>query len=68
VGTGLAFVIMGTLVGRVGSTRASFITYLIPVIALGLGVAVRGDVVTVVSIIGVALVIAGALLASRSEM
>ena len=68
VGTGLAFVIMGTLVGRVGSTRASFITYLIPVIALGLGVAFRGDVVTVVSIIGVALVIAGALLASRSEM
>lgn len=67
VGTGLAFVIMGTLVGRVGSTRASFITYLIPVIALGLGVAFRGDVVTVVSIIGVALVIAGALLASRSE-
>lgn len=34
LGTGLAFVIMGTLVGRVGSTRASFITYVIPVVAL----------------------------------
>lgn len=67
VGTGLAFVIMGTLVGRVGSTRASFITYVIPVIALGLGVTFRGDTVTYVSIIGVGLVIIGALLASRSE-
>jgi drug/metabolite transporter (DMT)-like permease len=67
IGTGLAFVIMGSLVGRVGSTRASFITYLLPVIALGLGVAFRDDVVTVVSIVGIALVIVGALLASRSE-
>ena len=33
-GTGLAYVIMGTLVGRVGSTRASFITYVIPVVAV----------------------------------
>jgi len=67
IGTGLAFVIMGSLVGRVGSTRASFITYLLPVIALGLGVAFRGDVVTIVSIVGIVLVIVGALLASRSE-
>lgn len=67
VGTGLAFVIMGTLAGRVGSTRASFITYVIPVVALALGIIFRGDVVTVVSIVGVTLVIAGALLASRSE-
>ena len=35
VGTGLAFALMATLVGRVGSTRASFITYLIPVVSLG---------------------------------
>ena len=43
VGTGVAYWIMGTLVGRAGSVRASFITYLIPVVALVLGVAVRGD-------------------------
>jgi drug/metabolite transporter (DMT)-like permease len=67
LGTGLAFVLMGTLVGRVGSTRASFITYLIPVVALVLGVVFRDDVVTAVSIAGVVLVIAGALLASRRE-
>lgn len=67
VGTGLAFVIMGSLAGRVGSTRASFITYVIPVVALALGVIFRDDVVEAVSIIGVGLVIAGALMASRSE-
>jgi drug/metabolite transporter (DMT)-like permease len=67
VGTGLAFVIMGSLVGRVGSTRSSFITYMIPVVALILGVVFRDDRVTVVAVIGVFLVIVGALLASRRE-
>lgn len=67
LGTGLAFVIMGTLAGSVGATRASFITYLIPVVALILGVAFRGDIVTPVALTGVALVILGAILASRPE-
>lgn len=65
VGTGVAFALMGTLVSRVGSTRASFITYLIPVVALVLGVTFRGDDVFVLELIGVVLVIGGALLASR---
>ena len=43
VGTGLAFVIFGNLVGSVGSTRASFITYMIPVVAIVLGVVFRDD-------------------------
>jgi drug/metabolite transporter (DMT)-like permease len=67
VGTGIAFVIMASLVGRVGSTRASFITYLIPVVALALGVRFRGDVVSGLALVGVALVILGAVLASRRE-
>lgn len=67
LGTGMAFVIMGTLVGRVGSTRASFITYVIPVVALVLGVLFKDDQVDVVAIVGVALVIVGAFMASRKE-
>jgi drug/metabolite transporter (DMT)-like permease len=67
LGTGLAFVIMGSLVGRVGSTRASFITYVIPVVALILGVVFRNDRVTFVALAGAGLVIVGALLASRRE-
>jgi drug/metabolite transporter (DMT)-like permease len=66
MGTGVAFVLMGRLVSRVGS-RASFATYLIPVVALVLGVVFREDEVHVLSIVGVGLVIAGALLASRKE-
>jgi drug/metabolite transporter (DMT)-like permease len=66
VGTGVAFALMGSLVGRVGSTRASFITYLIPVVALVLGVAFRDDEVVVLELVGVAFVIGGAILASRA--
>lgn len=67
VGTGFAFAIMGSLVGRVGSQRASFITYLIPVVSLVLGVAFRGDTVAPLAVAGIALVIGGALLASRAR-
>lgn len=67
VGTGLAFVVMGTLVGRVGATRSSLITYLIPVVALGLGVAIQDDRVTVPALVGVVLVVAGAAMASRQS-
>lgn len=65
VGTGLAFAIMASLVGRVGSTRASFTTYLIPFVSLALGVVFLGDEVKALAIVGVVLVVTGAVLASR---
>jgi drug/metabolite transporter (DMT)-like permease len=68
VGTGLAFAIMGTLAGRVGSTRASFITYVLPVVALVLGVVFRNDEIAALALGGVALVTVGAFLASRREI
>jgi len=67
LGTGIAFAIMGSLVGRVGSTRASFVTYLIPVVSLALGVILRDDIVAPLAIVGIAFVIGGALLASRAR-
>lgn len=67
LGTGLAFVLMGSLVGSVGATRASFITYLIPVVALVLGVVFRDETISPIAIVGVGLVIVGAILASRRE-
>ena len=67
VGTGAAYWIMGTLVGRAGSVRASFITYLIPVVALTLGVLLRGDRVGGPAVAGVVLATGGALLAARRE-
>jgi drug/metabolite transporter (DMT)-like permease len=67
LGTGLAFVLMGNLAGSVGATRASFLTYLIPVVALILGVVFRDEAISPISIAGIGLVIAGAVLASRRE-
>jgi drug/metabolite transporter (DMT)-like permease len=58
---------MGTLTGRVGATRSSFITYLIPVVALALGVIFRDEIVAPIAVVGVAMVIVGAILASRRE-
>ena len=67
VGTGLAFALMATLIGRVGGPRASFITYLIPVVSLVLGAVFRDDEVSAVALAGVVLVIGGAILAARAE-
>ena len=66
-GTGLAFIFIGRLAGRVGATRASFVNYVIPVVALILGVVFRGEQVGALAIAGVVAVIAGAYLASRRE-
>jgi drug/metabolite transporter (DMT)-like permease len=67
LGTGVAFLLMGSLVGRVGATRASFITYLVPVVAMVLGIVVQDDHVSPLAMIGVVLVVIGAGLASRRE-
>ena len=64
VGTGLAYWIMATLVGRAGPVRASFITYLIPVVSLILGVVVRGDRIAAIALVGAVLTTFGAVLAS----
>lgn len=65
LGTGIAFWIMTSLVGRVGALRASFITYLIPVVSLALGVVFRDDTVTALALLGTPITLAGAFLASR---
>ena len=66
LGTGLAFVAAGTLFGRVGATRGSVIGYLIPVVALGLGVVFRDEHVAALAIAGLILVLLGAWLTSRA--
>jgi drug/metabolite transporter (DMT)-like permease len=67
LGTGIAYFVMGTLAGRVGATRASVATYLIPVVSIGLGVAFLEEQVHWLSLVGTAVVIGGALLSSRKE-
>jgi drug/metabolite transporter (DMT)-like permease len=67
LGTGAAFVLMGTLTGRVGGPRASVAIYFLPVVAIVLGVLILGETVETVALVGVLLVMAGAWIASRRE-
>ena len=65
--TALAFVWFATLVGRVGSTRGSITVYLLPVVAIALGATLRDEPIYLASLLGTALVLAGAYLASRRQ-
>jgi drug/metabolite transporter (DMT)-like permease len=59
---------MTSLVGRVGGNRASFITYLIPLVALVLGAAFLEESVTAAALGGAGLILAASVLASRAEV
>ncbi|HET6636309.1 MAG TPA: DMT family transporter [Streptomyces sp.] len=63
--TGAAFVAFTTLVGRVGASRASVTVYIVPVVAIVLGVTVRGEPIAALSLAGIALVLLGAYLTGR---
>jgi len=67
IGTGVAYLLMGSLISRVGPTRASIVTYMIPGVSLILGVAFKDDHVAALALGGVILVVGGAILASRQE-
>ena len=66
VGTGIARSLAATLGGRVGAARMSTTTYLIPIVAIILGVTFRNDTVTPIALAGVAVVLTGAVIASRA--
>ena len=68
LGTGVAFVAAGALMARVGATRGSIITYIIPVVSTALGIGLLDESVAIVSVIGMLLVFVGAWLASRAEV
>jgi drug/metabolite transporter (DMT)-like permease len=68
VGTGVAYVMMGEIVGRAGPARGSMVTYAIPVVAVILGVIFRDETIAAIGVVGMGLVIAGAFLASRREI
>lgn len=65
--TGLAFVFMATLVGRVGGPRGSVAIYFVPVVAVLLGVLVLGERVEPLAVAGTVLVLLGAGFTSRRE-
>ncbi len=64
-GTGIARALNATLAGRTGATRGSVTTYLVPVIAIILGVTIRHDTIRPIEILGTATILAGAWLTTR---
>ncbi len=60
LGTGIATALMATAAGRMGPTRASATAFLIPVVALILGVVILGEHVAPLSIAGAAVCLLGA--------
>ncbi|MGI9585654.1 MAG: DMT family transporter [Acidimicrobiia bacterium] len=66
VGTGIARALAATLAGRVGGPRMTTTTYLVPIVAIVLGVVFRGESVAPIALVGVATVLAGAYWATRA--
>jgi drug/metabolite transporter (DMT)-like permease len=67
LGTGLAHVVMSVAAGKLGATRASGTTFLIPAVALVLGVVVRGEKVAWLSIAGSVVCVGGAWVMRRAQ-
>lgn len=63
--TAVAFLVLFALVAEVGATRATLITYLNPIVAVGLGVVILAEPITVGMMIGFPLILLGSYLATR---
>ena len=68
LGTGVAYAMLATAAGRLDATRAAANNYIIPVVSLLLGVGVRHEQVSPVSIVGAAVCLTGAWLIKPSSV
>ncbi|HET9040362.1 MAG TPA: DMT family transporter [Gemmatimonadales bacterium] len=68
LGTAVAYVLTVMAAGRVGATKASATAFLIPPVALVLGVMVRGEHVAALSVLGGVVCLAGAWLMRRAQL
>lgn len=65
LGTGIAFFLLYALIESIGATRASTVTYLVPLVAVALGVVVLGEQVEWYHFAGAAVVLLGIMIAER---
>jgi len=66
--TAAAFVLFGVLIAEVGPGRAAIITYIAPVVAVALGVAVLGESIGIGSVAGLLLILGGSWLSTDGRM
>jgi drug/metabolite transporter (DMT)-like permease len=64
----LAFMVFFRLIAEVGPSRATVITYVNPIVALALGVAVLDESVTAGAIAGLLLILAGSWLSTDGRL
>src|SRR5690606_27901570 len=64
----LAFVIMFALVAEIGPVRMSAITYVNPAVAIAAGALVLGESITVWTLVGFVLVLAGSFLVTQRRV
>ena len=67
MGTGVAFALYGVLLTRAGTVRGMIGIFFTPIVGTILGVAVRGDTLHAPAILGMSIVIVGAVMVSRPE-
>jgi drug/metabolite transporter (DMT)-like permease len=67
-GTGIAFLIFYTLIGEVGPSRASLVTYLAPAFAVLYGVWLLDEPLTAGALLGLGLILAGSWLAAEGRL
>jgi drug/metabolite transporter (DMT)-like permease len=67
LGTCVAYVVTAIAAGRLGATRAAATTFLIPVVALVLGVVVRGEHISAVSVVGAVICLTGAAIIRQTQ-
>src|ERR1700759_2035347 len=65
IGTGFAYVLNYQIITSEGATVASTVTYLLPVVAIVLGVLVLNEIITATTLAGIVLVLAGTALTRR---
>jgi drug/metabolite transporter (DMT)-like permease len=66
--TAIAFLLYLSLIAEIGPSRASIITYVNPVVALTLGVAILGEHVTGATVAGLLLILAGSWLSTDGRL
>jgi drug/metabolite transporter (DMT)-like permease len=67
LGSGIAFLLFGTLLKRTGPVRSMIPTYFTPIVGTFLGVLFNDEKILTLSIVGMLIVIFGAWLTSRPE-
>ena len=68
IGTGVAYVLNYQIIASEGAAIASTVTYLLPVVAIVLGVLILGERITVAAVAGTALVLLGVALTRRRDV